>query len=247
MPRQDPQTRMQAILLESCARNLSAEVRREIEDRKVVTTRARLLELEDAVIHLDPPRDLSALQEGSPCEVHFTLNDVRYAFATHVVRRVAADAAADTAARLVLARPEEVSEHQRRRHFRVSVLGDDPVRVDLHIAMSDGTGTCPIDARRYEGGLVNLSVGGAGVCLDAAATDLAEGDQLFLTFRLPGETEIFYFLPEVAQRWHLPDDDAERLGLRIKSWPDCRAIERTQQRLQRYITAVQREQLRRAG
>jgi hypothetical protein len=95
---------------------------------------------------------------------------------------------------------------------------------------------------------VNLSVGGAAICVSLEdARTIREGDLLYMTFFLPGELTEFFFLVEIRQVWAVAGEMKKRIGVKIKPWPTPRALSRTQQRLQRYITKLQRDLLRRAG
>jgi len=241
------------VLEDACARNASLELHHRPDDGDVVVARARLLGIDDRFIYLDRPETAGVpvtFAQKRKLDGYLLLNDLRYAFRTTVVdlRCMVKLNDEKRVVGMVLRRPKELKEGQRRSHFRVSLFGDEPIPVELHEATADEDGTCPIRARRLPATLGNLSVGGAGV--NVATFDVREvrvDEKFFLTFQLPGEEEPFTFLTEVRQVWALGHGEVTRVGLKNRQWPTPRAVRRMQERLNKYITDLQRNRLRRTG
>jgi hypothetical protein len=68
-----------------------------------------------------------------------------------------------------------------------------------------------------------------------------------MSFRLPGEDDEFYFLVEVRQVRAVEGQSTVRIGLKIKAWPTRRDLDRMQGRIQRYLTVLQRQKLKKAS
>ncbi|MHC5023644.1 MAG: PilZ domain-containing protein, partial [Planctomycetota bacterium] len=149
---------------------------------------------------------------------------------------------------MTLGRPRRICDGQRRNHFRVSLVAEEALEIELQRAATEEGTTYPVDGHSVHGSLINLSLGGVAMRLPMSeGRSLTLDSAVLLRFFLPGEDEDYILLGEVRQIRPVVDNTAMRLGVRFRPWPDARTYEHTQQRLQRYITRVQREQLRRAG
>ena len=241
-----------AVLDEAAARNAPIELRSLGRDGRPIQARARILGADDGRLLLDQPQCAGqpvVFRSGQALDVRLRLNDLFYSFKSDVqdVSRLLRLNERKKVIGMVISRPHEVHvAQQRRSHFRVRLLDDDPVVLDLHEAVAGGSGTCPIDALRFRADLVNLSAGGAGVRIPKEwAGNVCVGDLLFSTFTLPEEDGAFSFLVTVREVFPVPETGAERVGLQILDWPNPRDVERTRQRLQRSLTRVQRTRLKR--
>lgn len=242
-----------ALIEEACDRNAPIELQYESSDGELLVARTRLLGFDETHVYLDRPQSIGddvRFRRGQRVEGYMLLHDVRYAFAT-VVEDLATLVEINATKRtvgMVLRRPATVRESQRRSHFRVAVLSEGPITAAVHAADPGHPGACPIDAGRAEATLLNLSAGGAGLLMERGQGGwISAGDHLFMTFQLPEEEEPICFLVDVRQCTMGADSSTRRVGVRIRAWPTPRSVERTRERLQRYITAVQRKRLRRAG
>lgn len=242
-----------ALLAEACARNSSIELQYDAPGGETMVAKSRILGLDGDHLFLDHPQSIGKVVEfktGQAIDAYLVLADTRYAFRSLVTELGCIVEINDRkrVVGIVIRRPANIRPGQRRSGFRVGLLGVDAIEPRLHTAIADDRGICPVDAHVFTATLVNLSIGGAGLRVDRAdGVQLKLNDPLFMTFFLPGEEEEFYFLTEVRQTRPIDGENAMRAGLKIKAWPTRRDLERTQQRLQRYITEVQRRKLRRAG
>ena len=242
-----------SLIEDACARNAPVELQYRAADGERLIAKSRVLGVDAERVFLDAPHSIGqdvVFQRDQELEGYLLINEVRYAFKSRV-RELDAMVRINAEKRtvgMVIDRPDSVVEGQRRTHFRVSVIANEPIQIQIHGAIPGSSGACPVDAHVFEASLVNLSVGGAGLRVSPIdCRTIRVGDDLFMTFHLPEEDQEFYFLTEVRQIWAIPGDAAKRVGVKIKPWPSPRDIRRTQQRLQRYITQVQRARLRRAG
>ncbi len=243
-----------AVLIDdACARNAAVELQYRTTDGDLHVAKSRILGIDADQVFLDSPHGIGddvVFGVGQTIDGYVHVNEIRYAFKSKVVRlhTIVKINEEKRTVGMIIARPDRVMEGQRRTHFRVSLLARDPLPIQLHAAIPDGSGTCPIDAYPFEGSIVNLSIGGAALAVPAVdARTIRVGDEVFMMFCLAEEHEEFYFLAEVRQIWAVAGETPKRIGVKIKPWPGKRDLERTQQRLQRYITKVQRERLRRAA
>jgi c-di-GMP-binding flagellar brake protein YcgR len=145
-------------------------------------------------------------------------------------------------------RPEVVKPGQRRAHFRVSLAAVETVPIELHTTGEIDPNVCPVDARVLEGTLVDLSLGGASVRVEGVSyTSFTLGDMLFAQFTIPDFLENTVMLMTVRHARPILDGAAVRLGVQFEAWPDEPHYRATLHSLQRFLAAMQRRQLRRAG
>lgn len=236
----------------ACARHLVVELHATGADRQVEVARARLIFADDEAIYMTAPR----MRDGSPPEWrvgralrgYFSINDTRFGFDTSIVkaRCIVQLNPQKKVVGASIARPPKVLDEQRREHFRVNTLHEE-VRVDLHPALAGEGFACPIDAKPVRVTLINLSVGGAAVRLDVeSARGIGDSSLAFCEIRLDHDDGPVEALLEVRQRRVISDGSAVRLGLQFVSWPDRRTWQHNQERLQKFISDLQREQIRRA-
>jgi c-di-GMP-binding flagellar brake protein YcgR len=248
-----PEVDSVALLEAACERNLSVEVHYHAAHGELFVARSRLLALDDRHVYIDNPQAIGSdesLRTKQDILVHFNLHDCRYVFDTQVVRQKALVPLNEkkSVVGMMLSRPTRIRDGQRRNHFRVSLVAEEMLGIEVRHACTDEGAARPADGRPMHGALINLSLGGVALRLDIAdGRDLTLDSLVFLRFFLPDDESDYRLLGAVRQLRPVADHTAMRLGLKFKCWPDEREYDRTQQRLQRYITRVQREQLRRAG
>ena len=188
------------------------------------------------------PQAIDAIEPGATVHCQIPIDDYWCSFDAHVVT-MPSEATGD---RLLLRCGNEVVVEQRRRHYRVSMLGETPIPVELRLLHPGDDGGAAIVSPLFEGTLVNLSVGGVAIRVEAGpGSDVQVGDRLPLRFALPDELEPFAFLGVVRQV-RAVDGRATRLGVTFEPWPSERHQALGQERLQRYIAAIQRRRLRHA-
>lgn len=245
-----------AVLGEAVARGLPVELQLLDEQCELKVAKTRLIAMDGEVLYLDAPEaDLERIhiRRGQVCDASFCIDDNRYVFETEVItgKTLIRLNEQKSVLGLILRRPMSILHGQRRNHFRVSLVNEEAVVVSLHAADEDaetGAVSCPIAGPRFHARLVNLSAG--GVSLLARASDVGDvlvGGRLFLALKLPGDESVYEMYCDVRQRRAISDGAAVRLGLRFKAWPDLRTLSRQQEHLQRHITILQRQQLKRAG
>jgi c-di-GMP-binding flagellar brake protein YcgR len=238
------------LLAEGCQRNVPAELHYETADRNMVTGRVRLLALTDSHVLTDAPVLLEG-DEAIPCgkkiTVHIQINGRRYQFQSRIEddRRLVPLNARQTVPGLALARPTEISESQRRGHFRISLVAYDPVNVDLAYAEVGIPDACSLSGGVVRGWLVDLSVGGVSVMLDGRITPrAATGDRFYLSFQLPEMSGPFYMLGSVRHWREVPKSKSVRIGFSFRAWGGSPLVAE-QQRLSRFISSHERRVLRR--
>lgn len=130
-----------------------------------------------------------------------------------------------------LAIPREIDSLQQRAHHRVRTSLAKPLTVDLTHA----------DETVFQGEVYDLSVGGLSIKLKSdsgGATTLKPTDILACSFTLPPREEIICKL-EVRSIHATNQKNFIRIGVRFSNLPGT-----VQRLIQRYITSVEREQLK---
>lgn len=248
-----PETESQALLDAACARNLALELHYHAADGEFVVVRSRVLGMDEGNLYIDSPQMIGHDIDFSPrqdVQVHFNLQDSRYTFESHVLQRKSMVSLNDekTVVGMILARPRRIQDGQRRNHFRVSLVAEEKLGIELHRTVTEDENIRPLDEHPMHGALINLSLGGVALRLSIEeGRTFTLNALVFIHFYLPEDEHDYLMLGEVRQLRPIADNTTMRLGIKFKAWPDERIYQHAQQRLQRYITKVQREQLRRAG
>ena len=249
--KQTPQAH--ALLSRVRDRNSNLEIQFEDEDGVLVVAKCRVIELDDQYVYLDEPqcigRDLK-LRPRQQIDAYLTVDETLYVFRASVNRLKCLVKLNDRkrVVGVVLERPRNIAAGQRRRYFRVSLLGQEPVPVKLHGALNDGSGATAIETWQASGSLINLSVSGAAVRVDNVAPRVIPVDSnLFLNFHLPGNDEPFRFMARVRQVREIDQGIALRVGIDFMPKPSRRYVQIQQRLVQKFVTEIQREHLKRAG
>lgn len=214
----------EGIIQAACARNAAVELRYERADGTTIRARTRLLGslperlLADALSYEQSGQRLPV---GRPLTVTMMLNGKRYEFVSVIEdRAVKIKLNAERKVRgLALRLPVAVVESQRRAHFRVSVLGRDPMTVTLvpcHPRLRD---VCEIDAQPVRGKLLNVSGGGMALLVSRRElSHVRSGQRFFLTFQLSAEPDEFVMMGVVRHSVLVASSDCLRLGIAFLPW-----------------------------
>jgi hypothetical protein len=174
---------------------------------------------------------------GSPIVVHVPMSGIRYQFESTVEGNLSGMDACrdDPMVGLALRKPDVVDDSRRRSNLRLSVTSLDPIDVMMVCPAPGNQTACLVDAARIHGRLLDISVGGASVLIDQK---LLHGggriEKVYLTFRLPGETEEFCMLGSLRHAQLDENRDALRIGYRAHPW--CKeTFDRDQKRIAGFI------------
>lgn len=241
---------VEEIIGEGCARNIPAELQYEDRDGAIITGRVRLLELTERHVLADSPaylKDDGQIPTGAAITVHVLLNKSRYQFES-----VIEDAdltvrlnARQTVPGIALCRPADVLDSQRRTNLRITMLGYDPINVDLIRPHPDVPEACSIDARILAGWMVDLSVRGISVLVDHRVLPSARrGQCFFLSFALPSVADEFLMLGSVRHGRIIRASGSLRIGISLRPWRD-RMFKHDQRRISLFIAEHERRMLRR--
>lgn len=251
MPRTATPTEPVEKLLEwGCARNVPVELQYETSDGVVVTGRARLVDVTERRVMTDRPlymNDAAPAPVGARITVHMSLRGARLQFES-VIEETGCLVRFDRNRRIAgiaLRKPSLLEPSQRRMNLRISVLGYDPVNVNLVRPHRDHPYACATDAPVLAAWLLDLSVGGVSALLDRSIlASVTPGERFFLSFCLPTVEDPFFFLSAVCHKRLIDASDSLRLGLRFLPWPGIsNASEK--RRISRFINAHERRMLRR--
>jgi c-di-GMP-binding flagellar brake protein YcgR len=247
------QTEVRDILREACERNVPVELHHRDRRDELSLARTRLLAMDDEQLFLDRPHIVGEAHiesTGQVLDAYLSLYGELYAFKTRVLQTACVIElnAQKRVSGMSVTRPESVKPGQRRAHFRVSLAAIDPVPMDLHMTGDIDPNVCPIDARRFEGTLVDLSLGGASIRVEGLSyTSFKLGDMFFAHFTISEFLDDTVMLCTVRHARPILDGAAVRLGVQFEPWPHERNYRLTLQSLQRFLAAMQRRQLRRSA
>ena len=136
-----------------------------------------------------------------------------------------------------------IADSQRRTCVRVSLMGYDPVSIEMVRPHRDFPNACSVDGERFAAWLLDLSVGGVSVLADHRVfAQVRRGERFFLAFVLPGEDDEFYMLGSVRHSRIVASSDSLRVGLVFVPWRG-NAYASEQRRLSRFVAAHQRRML----
>lgn len=239
-----------SLLTLGCHRNVAAELQYEADDRNVATGRVRLLALTPRHVLTDAPVYFDGddmIPCGAAITVYVVLNGQRFEFAS-VIEEDSCQVrlnARQTVPGLALSRPAVLRESQRRGHFRVSLVGYDPINVDLGRAVPAVPDACSLAEGLARGWLSDLSLGGASVIVDRRAIGtVSSGDHYYVSFCLPDVPGCFNLLGSVRHTRMVSNSESQRIGFSFLPW-NVRSLESDQKRLARFIAEHERRLLRR--
>ncbi len=239
-----------ALMDEACARNTPLELHFDLPNGENIVTKSRFIGGDVELMFLDNPQSIGQPFTPSVRQsfvAHFTLGGTRYTFSA-AIRELDRMVQLNQQRRVIgiaITKPKSLESGQRRAHFRISLNGLDSISCDVHLASPEEDSTAPIDAGCMKCKLINLSLAGGAMVTDVEmARAIRVGDRLFLHFLLPGDEEEYVFLTKIRQLMDIADNTAIRIGLQFRPWPDMIHLRRIQQRLQKFITAAQRNQLK---
>jgi c-di-GMP-binding flagellar brake protein YcgR len=184
---------------------------------------------------------------GRALRVAFTLAQGRCQFESYVLAatRIVRVNATRRVVGMALAIPATVEVQQRRREYRLGVAGQYLVPVHCHEADALHDDRAPCNARRFDGRLVNVSIGGMGIAVVMrGAPTLSCHARFWCEFALPPEPQPFQVLAQVRHHRNILDGTTMLIGLRFLDWPDP-VVGRVERRIVPFIADEQRRQLRR--
>lgn len=238
-------------LVEAHARNLPVELHFRTNDGELVVLRSRILGLEEDAIELDMPHSIGheiELKVGTRFEAHFGSGEAIYSFRSRIreVRKLVDLNETRRVVGIHIDRPTELRAGQRRNDHRVA-LREDEASATMHPVHPEiGPDACAVDAMHLPARIADLSAGGAALLVDVeSGRRMRMNDLFFVDLTLAGVAETQVALMEVRQLRELPRDGGFRIGLKVKSWPDRRHVQRFVQTVQRYLTEVQRRRVKR--
>lgn len=241
---------VEQLLGAACARSAPAELLYEDRQGAVATARVRLLKMEENRILADRPIGLDSdckIPAGVKITVHASIHGTRYQFDSVIEqmhRRVPVNRR-QTVHGIALRKPTSLSESQRRANLRVSMVGYDPINVEMVRPSPDVPDACSIDTEMIVGWLIDLSVGGALILVDRRVlASVAPPDRFFLTFSLSSVDEPFYMLASVQHTRIVRANKSLRVGLSFRPWRGQHFLQ-DQRRLSRFIVEHERRMLRR--
>lgn len=146
---------------------------------------------------------------------------------------------------VILAEPERLETVQRRRYYRVSLVGRNPLDVTLWPVEVGLDGEAKVVAE-YHGKIADISAGGIGVLLkEPQFIEQARGRQVWARFALPGENESLIFLMKIRRAEQVETSGLWTIGLEIKEFIEPGDHEVVIDQLARFVVAQEREQLNR--
>lgn len=146
---------------------------------------------------------------------------------------------------VVLACPAELTLVQRRKNYRVSLVGRNPLDVTLWPVEVNCDGEASV-VGEYHGKIADISAGGIGVLLkEQDFHEQSRGRQVWARFMLPGEQDSLIFRMQV-RRWECVESSGLwTVGLEILEFIEPGEHEGMIDRLARFVVAQEREQLNR--
>lgn len=224
-------------------RNERIRVCARLDGQRVLNAHTRILELEpDGVLLYWPGEEFTpALQQCVTIECFFNINGTPHTFAAAVRgRRERRFPRLGQVSVLHLGLPARIEARQQRARFRVSLHAGPVLQASIYT----------VDRARllYQMRIVNLSGGGAlALTEDRTVRQLALGDQVWIAFMLPDDPLEFGFQARLAHRNELNTRNGGfALGWAFVPPADPRLHAETLQRIEKFVAARQRAQLRRA-
>ena len=233
------------VLAEASERSQSLDLVRMLEAGQDAC-RSRFVQAPGGLLTIEVPSrrgHLVPMRSGESVEVFFRLGHQRYWFAS-TVRERSTVLLSDTLElpSLVLERPVRVELRQRRRHFRAHVQSTQLMATLWHVA-ADGNAQGPALPPME---VLDLSAGGARLlCKGGKVGLLRDGQRVSLSLPLEAGRPPVVVQATVTRRAQV-DEKSVQLGLGfvdLDETPDCR---RAQDRIQRFVSACEREEVRRS-
>ncbi|GEM_PF-2456262 len=247
------------LLDEACARNMPVSLHGKGAHHELSVARSRVLGSDNHVVYLDRPQSIGEkiqFLKRQWVDVYVNIHGQLYTFSGQVreMERIVELNQKKTVVGMTITRPKTIKPGQRRDHFRVSLASGELRFATIHETNRDQPDACPLHAARYRGSLVDISAGGVSMKVDESQTkQFRLGDRLFIEFLLPelsspsSPPSPVWFLVSVRQIRELLDGTAVRLGLKFESWPDAHRLGKLQNRIQKIVNTLQREQLKKAS
>lgn len=179
------------------------------------------------------------------CDAYLFLEQQMYRFKTTVVSsacRVRLNERMMISGMLI-ARPNEVIEGQRRANYRSTLLHDEPLAVVLHETdgEAEGPNFCPLEGVTIHGRLVDISEGGLGVRVETGLYSRFKIGMLFFAeTRLNDVNADLYALVELRQARPILEGTATKLGFMFRAWPDVRTFRRNLDPIRRLVVQLER-------
>lgn len=198
--------------------------------------KSRFLEQQSEGILLAEPvgrRVPLPLSEGIPCVVYFRGDNQRYGFQSHVRMRIRDQV--NTAA-LVVDAPVELFVHQRRRYYRVRLIGAETIAVDCRWISADG------QMSYLSATMIDLAEGGIAIAAGEHESVPPDNADLSVHFKIPGK---IHFLELPSRRIHIGsmvERRKRRIGLSFGESPSTKQ-RRMLEWINRFTTDVQRKHL----
>lgn len=235
-------------LAEAALRNLHLDCRCDSSDGGG-QFQSRLLHFGPGGLVIDPPRKQGQPVELSPgqqitCTCRLGREILRFAATVRRGIRFRLNAQTDVQATLLDA-PGRLEVVQRRRYYRVSLLGRSPLDVTLW-PVGVGTDGKAAVAGEFHGRIKNISAGGIGALLkDESFFELAKDRQVWARFTLPEENESLIFQMNVRHREFIESSGMWYAGLEIVEFIEPGAHELVVERLTRFVARQERVALNR--
>jgi len=233
---------------QACDRNTPIELHYEPKNGPMIVGRARLLNCNDNQLLADRPLCLDGtIPSGVNLSIHLSMHGERYAFDSMIedsCRMIQLNAHHKVHG-IALKKPVVFSKSQRRQHLRISLVGYDPVHVELVRPHAEIPTACPMDAMIYSGWMVDLSVGGMSLLMDQhIIRHVKENELFFVDFGLPGCDDKFCLLGSVRHSRVIESSESIRVAICFQGWNRQQLIQ-DQRRLSRFVASHERRMLRR--
>jgi c-di-GMP-binding flagellar brake protein YcgR len=247
----DPQEIL-SLLNSCCERNISVEIHKHTGDAAVPVARARMMCTDSERLFLDEPQTIGKevqMGKNTAVDVYFSLGDKLYTFATTIASMQCKVRLNQTKTLIGMAinLPKKIDQGQRRSRFRTSLALHTPIPVTLCEASGD-CNSCPLDAFRFEGRIVDGSEGGLGILLEF---DRPRKFKVFgrwiVEFHIPGESETTVLGCELRQVRTIRENELMKIGIMALPWPNTRAMRERMQPLARHLNSIERQFCQRAS
>lgn len=238
------------LVAEACARNVPIELHYIQINGPMIIGRARLLGFDDNHIYADRPLcldQIGTIPFGKKLSIHLALQGKRYQFESIIQesdRMIRLNEHQEVRG-ITLKWPVELTLSQRREFLRVSMVGYDPISIEMVRPDPNHPTACPVDAKIYHAWMVDLSIGGASILLDYHILRNVKYNELFLlSFELPGCKSKFNLHGSVRHSRVIEVSESIRIAMRFQGWNSSH-LTYEQRRLSCFIASHERRLLRR--
>lgn len=234
----------------ACARNLPVELNTTGTDNEVETVRTRMLAFDDGQVYLDQvarPGESIRYEVGQRITAYLMYGGKRYTFESEVTNPDQQVQLKDSTYvnGLAIARPETVTEQQRRADCRVSLSSQDELLVRLCPSRPDDSTQSLIDPSPFDGRLVDISASGMAVEVSEAHEHrMIQGALIFAEFRLPEADEELSLLTAVQNTRAIAGGQSVQAGMKFTDWNEVNRRPALRSVAQ-FVAAAQRRALRR--